>query len=262
MPDATPDDQGPADVPMGADIDVETGVSQPASFPFQRSADSTLVLSADQAKIIEAVVNSIDAGRAQLAAARLQAAAGEGGQLQRHSVSLVLARQAVEEQAGSSLACSGLSTVFVRWEIPASRRGRPVRIDSMNRIIFQLLSPCDFSDAEILIPDIGALMDKARGAQRTKLPDWVVAVKAAADAKLNAGPEDTAPCTACVVSGRHGVEAPSTALDGDAFVCHSCLCCFHVRCNEILAQTIRVDARPCLATEHGVSFECCRCASF
>ena len=105
MPDATPDDQGPADVPMGADIDVETGVSQPASFPFQRSADSTLVLSADQAKIIEAVVNSIDAGRAQLAAARLQAAAGEGVQLQRHSVSLVLARQAVEEQAGSSLAC-------------------------------------------------------------------------------------------------------------------------------------------------------------
>jgi len=258
IPDACPDEADPRDVDVGDDTSVAEGVDDrganlSALFPFEVAAASAATSLTPAGGILDLIQQAVSSGRDVVADAHEEANARKGEPVQRHGISLVRARVQVDQT------CSGAGTVFVRWEAPVARQGRPVRVDELNRIIYHMLSVTDYSDADILLPDIGVAMSKARGLQRTLLPDWVVTCRAVADASLNAGPQENSPCMPCAVSARQNVKALRTALDGDTYCCHSCLHAFHMGCNSLLAELLNRQALQCQATEAGVSFTCCVC---
>jgi hypothetical protein len=259
IPDACPDDADPRDADVGDGISVAEGVDDRGAstsallFPFEVAATGAAAPSTPAGDILDLIQQAVCSGRDVVADAHEAAKARKDAPLQRHGISLVKARVPVDPT------CSGAGTVLVRWESPVARQGRPVRVDELNRIIYQMLSVSDYVDADVILPDIGVAMSKARGLQRTLLPRWVVTLRAVADASLNAGPQENSPCMPCAISARQDVRAHRTAMDGDAYCCHSCLCAFHMGCNGLLARLLNLEARPCQATEAGVSFTCCVC---
>ena len=87
----------------------------------------------------------------------------------------------------------------------------------------------DFTEAEILIRDTGAVMLKAKGAGRADMPVWCLRLLRERQVQGFVGPmpEDSpyGPCIVCVA-----LATEPDAGSGHLLVCGTCLAPWHVKC--------------------------------
>lgn len=222
----------------------------PSALPFFRVAgDSVAMRSA-----IQAVKFERSAGQDELKASGRQRARDHRGPTDR-CISLVRARSTEDDGAPM--------VMLVRWEVYARRTGRPVRLDERNRVIYQLMPIEDFKDAVLLIPDVMMMMRKVTQGGRSPLPEWVNLLWRAEEARMFAGPiGDDRPCVACKQAARMGTSSHLRPSDGDIFVCHQCLCSWHMDCCRKMAAEL--DSAGGTFGLHnnidGTSFVCALCS--
>ena len=182
------------------------------------------------------VLTAIDAahtsGKLRLAEARARLKEENTKPMDRHTLSFMRAHTPGND--------GGTVIFLVRWERPAIREGRPVKIDQFNRVIFHLLGQTDFSGAEIVIADAGVSMMKGTRAFRAQLPEWVVTVWRAEEASLHAGHGLDISCSLCLHSLEVRGEPSALTHDGDVFKCSTCLLGFHAKCNTLMGEILKI----------------------
>ena len=80
--------------------------------------------------------------------------------------------------------------LFVHWKDPWNLTGRPVRLDSMNRVIclvFYMVPVVDYSNARIVIRETTAQMLRVKPALRPVMPDFCLKVQLAERTKKIVG---------------------------------------------------------------------------
>ena len=72
-----------------------------------------------------------------------------------------------------------------------NRLARVVRLDSFNRLIWNVASLVpvqDFSDATILVRDVGVRLEKVTSRERPTMPEWALQMRSGASLQDFGGP--------------------------------------------------------------------------
>ena len=226
-----------------------SAVGKPPVFPFE--------LEVANARVAEAIAMDAARNLDNVARARSRQAAQHAG-LTQHFLSLVRVTTTEAET----------SVFIVRWEDVARRLGRRVRIDSLNRVIYQFLPVQSFGaeSAHVVIADVMVLMLPIGRVGRSKLPDWVLDVWRSEEAWLCCGPRQSTEsrqllCLGCLHAVRLGgnTACKARADSGDLFCCSGCLSMWHMECHHGFAKASGKALRDCEAHDLGSSFACLLC---
>ena len=198
--------------------------------------------------------------------ARGQAATHNAHAIVNGTISLIMsshsAAAAVDDDVGEAVDEKVLH--FVRWTNVALRKGRPITLDVLNRVVCIVackVGEDEYGTAEILISQVPAVMLQRRGAGRDRMPDWVMLYARFVSAQHCSGPlpldgdasrhrlfmgqNETCECGLCAVLGDEGVDVElRREAIGAMFVCHRCLVYVHRRCSVYSFHS--------LAAHHGV----------
>ena len=146
---------------------------------------------------------------------------------------------------------------FVRWTDAARKLARVISLDKFNRIVTivpYIVSVQDFTGAEMLIKDTGAVMLQTKAADRPHMPQWCLTLKFMAELQSFNGPMVPGVyrcllCTSCLDIDKES----GPACESDIFVCCKCLQPWHLTCDRILAHGPKVEA--------GAPFGCPMCGA-
>jgi hypothetical protein len=173
------------------------------------------------------------------------------GQLERDQISADESNLRVLCTKMISLVKMGDVVTFTRWSNVLERDASEVRLDKNNAVIMLKAGATiiGYKAAAILVKDTGAQM--LIGA--APMPDWVLRVRARANAQDFGGPLSGAasqPCIVCTVLGADARCGSGGSMS--MFVCKCCLTYWHMSC------AVMLDDR---AAAYGVVFICPVCSS-
>ena len=167
-------------------------------------------------------------------------------------------RSCVYDGAISLVVLRGACT-FVRWENASRSLCRPVRLDTLNRIIYNvpyMVPTMEADGCEVLVGDVGVAMRREKTNLRPTMPSWCLVLKRLREIDLLQGQATPGEC--CILcSARSNAGLPLTfAIDETADMCACKLCTgvLHSECADVLRKQVDVGT-----TFDTVSFCCPLC---
>jgi hypothetical protein len=164
--------------------------------------------------------------------------------------------------------------LFVKWEkVDADpRKARRVRLDSRNRIIYNVpfavpIEDFPISSTRLIVKDLPVIMFRARSKGRDSMPQFALTLLAHLRARHFAGPLPfpmeglrehlCVLCQAAQEAEVANVPGPASGLDSchDLFQCGMCSCIWHASCAAIMCAA---DRGVCF---EGMAFTCPICKS-
>ena len=118
--------------------------------------------------------------------------------------------------------------IFVRWTEPEHRRARRITLTPQNKIVPIVawrVANDFFPQAKLLIRDTGAIMYRVEKQLQPVMAEWCLLVQMQIQVHNFAGPTPSVSAKCCIVCDIVG-----GTLDGDVYVCYSCLNSWHPCC--------------------------------